>query len=342
MNIINAIQGNRRGAELRRGRREPELKDTLFSVPITPVTAHCRSPLRSQRPLRLCSSLGFFQNAGARMIALLRPLALVILGYLLPLFAGEAAAEPAAYRLFPGDLVRVLVLGEPDLTLDMRVPASGTVPYPLVGPLPAPTDRTCEDLRADLTKRLADGYLRNPQVTVSLVEYGARTAWVVGAVMKPGMIRLDPLRPTTAMQALGEAGGLGEDADRANARVLRETGNGVKQSLELPAALLPEQDLVLHHGDVIVIPRRDRVYVLGQVAHPGAVPLPSREVLTVSRAIAIVGGFDRFARETKVHLLRAGSDPIVLDVRAVLDGTKDAQDPALKAGDTIFVPESRF
>jgi polysaccharide export outer membrane protein len=256
-----------------------------------------------------------------------------------------AAAEPlAGYRLIPGDLLRVTVLGEAELSVELRVPAEGQVTYPLIGRLAVLAGRSPEAVRVEIHDRLADGYLRQPDVNVMVLEFAASSAWVIGAVTKPGAVRLDPQRPTTAAQALGEAGGMTEDADRLNARILRDDPDrpGGKRILPLPLSVLPDDDVVLVRGDVVVVPRRDRVFVLGQVLRPGAVPLPAREVLTVSRAVALVGGFDRFAKENNVHLLRAGQDPVVLDVRAVLEGDKDAIDPPLSAGDTVFVPESRF
>ena len=265
---------------------------------------------------------------------------LMLLLAVLPAGAGEAVGN----ILTPGDLLRIAVFDEPQLSLDLRVPSEGQVTYPLIGRLRPLAGRTAEDVRGEIASRLSDGYLRTPIVTAQVVELAARTAYVVGAVQKPGSVRLDPQRPATAMQALGEAGGMTEDADRQAARVLRDDPAvpGGKISIDLPADLLPSQDVVLHSGDVLVVPRRDRVFVLGQVLRPGAVPLPAREVLTVSRAIALTGGFDRFAREGRVHLLRPGQPPVVLDVRAVLEGQTGASDPPLTAGDTVFVPESRF
>jgi len=82
--------------------------------------------------------------------------------------------------------------------------------------------------------------------------------------------------------------------------------------------------------------------VLGQVQYPRAVPIPAREVLTVSKAISLAGGFGRFAKDSRVQLLRRGAQPATVDVRAVLASEAGASDPELRAGDTIFVPESRF
>lgn len=255
-----------------------------------------------------------------------------------------AAAEPAGYRLFPGDLIRVEVYGHGDLAVDARIPAGGDITFPLIGNLTTVAGRTPEALATEITARLADGFIRNPSVTVQVREYGPRTAWVVGAVKTPGPVKMDPLRPSTALQAIGAAGGFDEDADRTSAQVMRDdpAKPGAKTALAIPVIDAPQQDVELQHGDVVVVPRADRIFVLGQVQYPRAVPIPAREVLTVSKAISLAGGFGRYAKETRVQLVRKGAQPAVIDVRAALDGDKDAVDPELKAGDTVFVPESRF
>ncbi len=253
------------------------------------------------------------------------------------------AADGSEYRLFPGDLIRITVFGHADLEVDARVPAGGEVTFPLIGLIAGVAGKSPEGLAAEITTRLADGYIRNPSVQVQVREYGARSAWVVGAVRSPGTVKLDPLRTLTAQQAVGSAGGFDEDADRAGAQVMRDDPDKPGNKIAMPlAGTGAQQDIDLQHGDVIVVPRADRIFVLGQVQYPRAVPLPSHEALTVSKAISLTGGFGRFAKDSKVQLMRRGAQPQVVDVRAVLDGAKDAVDPELRAGDTIFVPESRF
>jgi polysaccharide biosynthesis/export protein len=259
------------------------------------------------------------------------------------LFTGIGASE-AAYRLFPGDLIRIEVFGHSDLLVDARVPAGGEITYPLIGTLADVAGRSPESLATEITTRLADGFIRSPSVTVQVREYGPRSAWVIGAVKLPGAVKLDPLQSSTALQAIGACGGFDEDADRGNAVVVRSdpATNGSSVSLPLPAQNAPIPDLPLAHGDVIVVPRADRVFVLGQVQAPRAIPLPAHERLTVSKAISLAGGFGRFARESHVQLVRAQQQPVIIDVRAVLNGSDGVVDPELRAGDTVFVPESRF
>ena len=92
---------------------------------------------------------------------------------------------------------------------------------------------------------------------------------------------------------------------------------------------------------MVVVPRLDRVYIVGQVQRPGAISMPAEGELTTSKAITLAGGFGKFAREREVQLLRPDQPPRTIDVRSVLEGNRDA-DAELLPGDTLFVPESRF
>lgn len=272
---------------------------------------------------------------------------LLVLVAILAVAAEPAAPAPAAasgYVLFPGDEIHISVFGHDDLKVDARVPPSGEVTFPLIGAVANIAGRTPEQVAGEITTRLADGYIRNPSVQVQVIEYGPRNVSVIGAVKTPGQVKLDPLRPTSALQAIGVAGGFDEDADRGGSQVVRDdpAKPGSKVTIPLPATPAPDTDVTLTHGDVIVVPRADRIYVLGQVQYPRPVPIPSHELVTVSKAISFAGGFGRFAKDSKVQLIRRGAQPQVVDVRAVLDGSPGAKDPEVRAGDTVFVPESRF
>jgi len=287
----------------------------------------------------------------------MRPIVL-ILAVLLAGVAEEALPTPATtvvvppaaisgYHLYPGDLLVVRVFDQPDLSYSIRIPPTGSITVPLIGSVDGLIGKTVEAMAAEIAKRLADGFIRNPQVTISIGEFGQRSMTVIGAVTKPGEQVLDPLAPTSAMQAIGKAGGFLDSANRHSAQLVRmdPARPGQRLFLPLPASNSPAAlatDIPLQPGDMIVVPSLDRVYVIGMVQKPGAVPLPATEPLTVSKAISLTGGFDKFARQSDVQVIRAGKRVEVVDMRAVLTGGKGAHDPRLEPGDTIFVPESRL
>jgi polysaccharide export outer membrane protein len=248
----------------------------------------------------------------------------------------------AGYKLYPGDLLHIQVFDNPDLETEIRIPDSGTISYPLIGVVRDLVGRSVEAFSNELSKRLMDGYLRQAVVTITVKEYGKRTATVMGSVNKPGPVDLDPLRINTAMQAIGNAGDFTEDANRPGSLVIRDNG---RIALQVPRGIKPEDlshDIVLQPGDIIIVPRLDRVFILGQVTKPGAVNLPSQEPLTVSKAVSLAGGFDKFAKKGEVQLIRVGQPVMPVDVASILTGDVKVHDPVLQPGDTVYVPESRF
>jgi polysaccharide biosynthesis/export protein len=258
-----------------------------------------------------------------------------------------AAATPVVgYKLYPGDLLHIQVFDNPDLETDIRVPDTGTITFPLIGQVKELVGRTVEDFTNELSRRLMDGYLRQAVVTITVKDFGKRLATVMGSVMHPGPVSLDPLRVTTAMQAIGEAGGFSDDANRIGAMVIRDDlHTHEKVALQVPKGDKPSdliKDIVLEPGDIIIVPRLDRVFILGQVTKPGAVNLPSQEPLTVSKAVSLAGGFDKFAKQSNVQLIRTGQKVQEVDVRKILTGDSREEDPKLNPGDTVYVPESRF
>jgi polysaccharide export outer membrane protein len=96
----------------------------------------------------------------------------------------------------------------------------------------------------------------------------------------------------------------------------------------------------LQPGDVITLPEAREAYVVGNVLRPGPIPLKD-EHLTVSRAIAMVGGFMPDSRKEKVRIIRqeangTGSREIFVDLKAI--DKRQAEDVALLPNDIIEVP----
>ena len=262
----------------------------------------------------------------------------------IPNTPSNGVAPALTYRFTPGDLIRVEVYDNPDLTTTVRIPARGGILFPLIGETPALAGMLGQELATCLTQRLADGFLRQPQVIVTVIEYSFGGVYVVGAVGKAGAVRMVPGQSLTVLQAIGEAGGPVEDADRTNTQVIHEGVGGVRsvRTLNLNGPIDIHTDISLAPGDVVIVPRSNRVYILGKVLKPGALALPTNENITASKAISLAGGFDRFARDSDIQLLRKDQPPQRIDVEGILKGTPNLLDPVLQPGDTLFVPESRF
>jgi len=124
------------------------------------------------------------------------------------------------YTVGPNDNLRVVVFGHPELStnpLGERVDFQGRINLPLVGPVPVAGLEP--DAARDAIRVQLEAYLREPRVTVSVLEYTGRLFYLFGEVARPGAYPLD--RPLTALQALSAGGGLKSGADREQIAVLR-------------------------------------------------------------------------------------------------------------------------
>jgi polysaccharide export outer membrane protein len=151
------------------------------------------------------------------------------------------ADELDQYRLGPDDILSITVFGEPDLNLkDSRVAANGRISFPLLGQILV-KGLTITELEAELTRRLADGYLRRPRVTVTINEY--RLVYVNGEVKRAGGYSYrDGL---TVRKAVTLAGGFTERASPGKITLIREDGHESPQRVDLNDRLRP--------GDIITV-----------------------------------------------------------------------------------------
>ena len=154
---------------------------------------------------------------------------------------GSAAADPL---LGPGDVVRVRIAYEPELSGDFTVDETGAAVLPMLGAVPV-VSRSASALRADLASRYAR-YLRNAAVEVTPL----RRVTVLGAVRAPGLYSAD--LTTSVGEALALAGGVGPDGDPNRVELLRG-GRRVATSLARGARL---GDLELRSGDQLYVRER--------------------------------------------------------------------------------------
>ncbi len=145
--------------------------------------------------------------------------------------AAPPLAEPQTYILSPNDVVQVKVYQEDDLETKMRIGKDGTTSFPLIGVINLGGKTVAQ--AADLIRaRLADGYLVNPQITVSVIEYAKRRFTVLGQVQKPGTYEIPNEESMTFLQAVAMAGGYTRLANRGSVTVTRMVG-GKKTNFNL-------------------------------------------------------------------------------------------------------------
>ena len=123
--------------------------------------------------------------------------------------AGELQVEvrelPSGYAIGEQDLLEISVFEVDQLSRTVRVAEDGTITLPLLGRLPV-GGMTRVELEMEIARRLQEGFVRDPQVTVFIREFQSRRVTVTGAVKNPGSYEM--LGPQTLVEMIAEAGGL--------------------------------------------------------------------------------------------------------------------------------------
>jgi polysaccharide export outer membrane protein len=158
-------------------------------------------------------------------------------------------------RVGVDDIFEVRVYGEPDLSGAYRVAVDGTVDYPLAGRLRVSGLRTGE-IQQLLVDKLKDGYLKTPQVTVTVKERNSQKITVFGQVTKPGQV---PYYPNmTIVDAIANAGGFTGIAAKNSVNLRREVRGKIETHV-FPVADIAEgrsQNVMVLPGDVLVVDER--------------------------------------------------------------------------------------
>ena len=123
------------------------------------------------------------------------------------------AGAAAEYRLGSGDVIRVNVYQNPDLTLETRVTEAGLVSYPLLGSirLGSLSVTAAEKLIGDGLR--SGNFVKNPQVTIVVLQVRGNQASVLGQVNRPGRypIEVADMRLTDLLAMAGGAASNGAD-----------------------------------------------------------------------------------------------------------------------------------
>src|SRR5882672_2412132 len=142
------------------------------------------------------------------------------------LSTGGAQGHPSEDRIGVDDVFDVRVYGEPDLTGSYRVANDGTIDFPLAGRLAVSGLRTGEIQTFLITKLRDEGYLKNPQITVTVKERNSQKITVFGQVSKPGQVGYYP--NMTIVDAIASAGGFTGIAAKNSVNLRREVAGKIE------------------------------------------------------------------------------------------------------------------
>ena len=256
------------------------------------------------------------------------------------------------YEIGTGDVLRVSVTGQPTLTGEFPVDGTGMLNYPLLGKLKA-SGLSTQALEKKLATLLADGYLKRPEVNVTVKEYNSLRVFVTGEVAKPGPYPLKGDR--SLLSLMSDLGTLQADvghevvivrppdADSAEGVGAATAPSGMYPN-EVPGSQIlkvnlrellsgnPSKNVDLLPSDTVYFPKAANIYVTGHVARPG--PLRYQEGMTVFQALTLAGGVtDKGSQKVKITRVVDGKPTDVKNVKLT---------DLLQPEDSIKVPEKFF
>jgi polysaccharide biosynthesis/export protein VpsN len=171
---------------------------------------------------------------------------LLVLLFLLCLPPAVPAAEPGTdYRLAAGDVLRITVFGEPELSFKkIRLNDAGTFSYPFLGEIVA-KGLTPNQVEQKIVDGLKQGYLIDPKVSLSQIEY--RPFYINGEVQKPGSYPFQP--GLTLEKAIALGGGLTERASMKRVTILRGSGGPpVTENITRTTVIAPGDTISIAQG----------------------------------------------------------------------------------------------
>lgn len=289
---------------------------------------------------------------------------------LLAAAAAVLSAQPPAevrrannYVLGPDDQLAVRVLdleefgsGAAGKDTPFRVDMRGNINLPLVGRLKA-GGLTVEQLEGAQVERLRE-YVKEPQVTVAVVEFNSQPVSVLGPVQAPGVHQLQGRK--SLFEVISMVGGLKPDAGY-RIKITRRleygkiqlstakddtsgqysvAGVNVKRILDAES---PEENIEIQPFDVISVPKAELIYVVGNVKKAGGFILGDKERITALQALSMAEGLEKFAAANAAKILRKPADggdrvEIPVALAEILKGK--AADVAMERDDILFVPNS--
>ena len=259
------------------------------------------------------------------------------------IIAGNGSKSLSATKkvgtLFPGDILEIKVVNHEELSLDVSIDSDGTFNYPYCGLINV-ANKTTGDITKELSSKLEKKDFNDLQVSVFIK--GFRYVYVFGEVEKPLAVELTSGMSLTVMQAISAAEGFTEKSDIENVSVVRHTNKGVRvfeYNVKKKINNTRRAPLFLRPGDSVIVRGIKPVSVLGEVKKAGVFYVRADVTMTLSTAIAMAGGFDKFADTDDVYLKR-GNSTRSIDVDKIL--TTNTPDPVLMPGDTVFVTKTRW
>ena len=248
--------------------------------------------------------------------------------------ANKKAAEDTSYLLGAGDVLKITVYNNPDLSLETKVSEAGMISYPLIGDVQV-VGLTVSAAEKKLAKLLdTGGFVKKPQINILVTLYQSKMISVLGSVLKPGRYPLD--RATNLADMLALVGGATADGSDF-VTIIGKKGKKEYDLHNIVDKGESAQNIALEGGEIIYVHARD-VAVMGQVNRPGKYAVTGG-VRTLSDFLSVAGGINAVGSDLiTVTTMRAGKQSrFEVDIDSLFRAGNSTSNIELASGDTVYV-----
>jgi len=258
---------------------------------------------------------------------------LLWLGLLVFSAISSSAAATEGYLLGEGDTVKITVYEQPDLTAVVRISHTGGIAFPLLGEVAIGGLTPDAAGRLIASKLKTGGFVKAPQVILSVTEYRSHRVSVLGKINNPGKFSLEG--KTLVISLLAQAGGLRDDAADVITVIRKDADRTVIYQIDLLRFYGGDMDqnIEVVSGDIILVPKMDVFYVYGEVNQPGVYRLVRN--MTAMQALSVGGGLTGRGSKGGMQISRRRADGSTQEVEVELTDV-------LLPDDVLYVKERLF
>jgi len=247
-----------------------------------------------------------------------------------------AAAKPGEPILGAGDVVRITVYQNPDLTVDNgRISESGQINFPLIGSVGL-GGLSVSAGEQKIAKALRDGgFVLRPQVTIQIGTIRSSVVSVLGMVTRPGRYPIE-VAGTKVSEMIAQSGGVAVGGGDIVSLAGTRNGKPIKLEIDLPTVLQAgksELDLPVENGDILYVDRAPSAYIYGEVQKPGQFRI--ERGMSLMQALAQAGGLTPKGTERGIKLHRR-------DANGNVTITEPRMNEPVQRDDVFYVKESLF
>jgi polysaccharide export outer membrane protein len=239
------------------------------------------------------------------------------------------------YVLGAGDIIKVSVFQSPELTLETRIPETGVVNYPLMGPVTLGGLTISQAEKAIANGLLVGKFLKQHKVAILVPQLRGNQASVLGQAVRPGRYTLE-LTNTRLSDLMALAGGVAPNGSDMLTVVGTRNGKRFRTQIDFRTLFRGDsssQDIVIENNDVVYVDSMPQVYIYGEVQKPGTLRL--ERGMTVLQALAAGGGLTLRGTQRGIRVHRK-------DATGAMQELKPSLQEPLQQDDVIQVPESLF